>query len=73
MLGPVIRAVFEYAAGSKKDKGEDDRDHHVVVETTARMSPQDVTFQRAPYVQRRPPQGQIISLEARNSARKWRV
>lgn len=39
MLRPVIRTVFEYAAGSKKDKGEDDRDHHVVVETTTRVSP----------------------------------
>src|SRR5581483_6046754 len=41
-----IGAVLEDTARSKKNKRENDRDHHVVMDPATRMCPQDVAFQR---------------------------
>ena len=44
MQRKVIRAVLEDAARRKKDEGKDHGDHDVVMESAARMRPQDVAL-----------------------------
>ena len=44
MQAKGVRAVFEDASRGKKDESENDRDHHVVMQSAARMCPQDVAL-----------------------------
>src|SRR5436853_4401009 len=44
MQAKGVRAVFEDTSRGKKDEGENDRDHHVVMQSAARMCPQNVAL-----------------------------
>lgn len=44
MQAQIIRAVFEDVARSKKDEGEDDGHHHVVMQSAAWVRPEDVAL-----------------------------
>lgn len=44
MQSQIIRAVFEDVARSKKNEGEDDGNHHVVMQPAAWMRPEDIAL-----------------------------
>lgn len=52
MQAQIIRAVLESTARSKKDEGENDRDHHVVMQPATWMGPENVTLDGLTEVQR---------------------
>jgi len=44
MQAQIVGAVLEDTVRGKKDEGEDDSDHHVVVKSAARVCPQNVAL-----------------------------
>ena len=44
MQAQIIRAVFEDVTRREKDESEDDGNHHVVMQSPARMRPEDVAL-----------------------------
>lgn len=44
MQTQIIRAVLKDVAGSQEDEGENDCDHHVVMQAAARMRPENVAL-----------------------------
>src|SRR5690348_984565 len=45
MHGPIVRAVLEQAARSQKNECQNESDHYVVVQSAARMRPQNVALE----------------------------
>jgi hypothetical protein len=60
MQAQIIRAVLEDVARSKKDEGKNDRDHHVVMQAAAWMSPQNVALDGLTEIQEKLPRLYLV-------------